>query len=84
MPKEVKDLLEEYRDILPLELPRELPPRSEIDHHIELVPRAAPIFRPPYRMSHAELAKLRKQLDELLVAGFIQPSKSPFGASVLF
>ncbi|XP_039059607.1 uncharacterized protein LOC120203367 [Hibiscus syriacus] len=35
-------------------------------------------------MSPPELAELRKQLDELLQAGFIRPSKSPFGAPVLF
>ena len=35
-------------------------------------------------MSTTELDELKKQLDELLAAGFIQPSKSPFGAPVLF
>lgn len=35
-------------------------------------------------MPPMELAVLRKQLDELLTANFIQPSKFPFGALVLF
>src|SRR3984957_15632131 len=35
-------------------------------------------------MSPAELDELKNQLDELVAAGFIQPSKSPFGAPVLF
>ena len=35
-------------------------------------------------MSPAELDELKKQLDDLVAAGFIQPSKSPFGAPVLF
>ncbi|KAL3535724.1 hypothetical protein ACH5RR_004185 [Cinchona calisaya] len=35
-------------------------------------------------MALPELAKLRKQLKDLLNAGYIRPSKSPFGASVLF
>ena len=35
-------------------------------------------------MSPLELAELRKQLTDLLDAGFIQPSKAPYGAPVLF
>ena len=30
------------------------------------------------------MAELKKQLEELIKAGFIQPSKSPFGAPILF
>ena len=37
-----------------------------------------------YRMSPLELEELRKQLDDLLEKGFIKPSKSPFGAPILF
>ena len=36
------------------------------------------------QVSYPELDELRKQLDELLANGHIQPSKSPYGASVLF
>ncbi|KAL0282092.1 UNVERIFIED_CONTAM: Transposon Ty3-G Gag-Pol polyprotein [Sesamum angustifolium] len=35
-------------------------------------------------MAPLELKKLKKQLEELLNKGFIQPSISPWGASVLF
>ena len=35
-------------------------------------------------MSPTELDELKKQLDDLIKAGFIQPSKSPFGAPILF
>jgi hypothetical protein len=35
-------------------------------------------------MSPLELAKLKKQLTELIDMGYIQPSKSPYGAPVLF
>ena len=40
--------------------------------------------RAPYRVAPPELAKLKKQLNELLEAGFIRPSKALFGALVLF
>jgi hypothetical protein len=36
------------------------------------------------RMPEAELKELRKQLDELLAAGFIRQSVSPYGAPILF
>ena len=35
-------------------------------------------------MSPKELDELKKQLDDLLAKGLIQPSKSPYGAPVLF
>lgn len=35
-------------------------------------------------MSPNELAELRRQLDELLESGLIQPSKAPYGAPALF
>ena len=35
-------------------------------------------------MSPAELAKVRRQLDDYLAKGFIQPSMSPYGAPILF
>jgi len=46
--------------------------------------RVAPPAKAPYRMSHEELKELKVQLEELLAKGYIKPSKSPYGASVLF
>ncbi|KAL9259868.1 Transposon Ty3-I Gag-Pol polyprotein-like protein [Drosera capensis] len=69
---------------MPKELPKKLPPRREVDHVIELEPGTRPPAKEPYRMAPTELEKLRKQLKDLLDAGFIQPSKAPYGAPVLF
>ncbi|KAM2418624.1 hypothetical protein ACFX1W_025288 [Malus domestica] len=84
LPKQVEDVLTEFADVMPKELPKKLPPRREVDHVIELEPGAKPPSKSPYRMSPPELEELRKQLNELLDAGYIQPSKSPYGAPVLF
>lgn len=81
---EVAKVLAEFEDLLLIELSKELPPRREVDDRIELIPGAAPPGRPPYRMASMELAELQHQLDELLMAGFIRPLVSPFGALVLF
>ena len=51
---------------------------------IELEPGTAPLSKSPYRMAPAEMAELKKQLEELLDKGFIRPSSSPWGAPVLF
>lgn len=72
----------EYPEVFQDHLPG-LPPQRNI-HHIIDTGDAEPINRPPYKMSPLELDELRKQLDELLALGFIQPSMSPWGAPVLF
>jgi hypothetical protein len=77
-------LLARYRDVFPEELPSGLPPSREVDHKIELTPGSVPPSRPIIRLSATELDELKKQLEELVKAGFIQPSKSPFGAPILF
>ncbi|KAL5831624.1 hypothetical protein ACOSQ4_016978 [Xanthoceras sorbifolium] len=69
---------------MPAELPKKLPPRREVDHQIELEPGTKPPAKAPYRMAPPELEELRKQLKDLLDAGYIQPSKAPYGAPVLF
>ena len=83
-PKELQDLLHEFLDVFPEDLPRGLPPTRNLEHTINLVPGNAPPVKPPYRMSEVELAELRKQVDALLDKGYIKPSMSPYAAPVLF
>lgn len=68
---------------MPPGLPKKLPPRRDIDHKMELLPGFVAPAQVPYRMALKELAELRKQLNELLDVGLIQPSKTLFGAPVL-
>ena len=77
---------------MPPKLPKKLSPRREEDHKIELEFGAKPPAPPPpppppphpYRMAPPELEELRRLLKELLEDGFIQPSKAPYGAPILF
>jgi hypothetical protein len=80
----MESLLEEYRDVFPADLPKELPPSRTVDHRIELTPGSGPVSRPIYRLSLSEMEELKRQLDDLLEHKFIQPSISPYGAPVLF
>ncbi|GJS81206.1 putative nucleotidyltransferase, ribonuclease H [Tanacetum coccineum] len=56
----------------------------EIKFLIELVPRAIPVAKSPYRLAPSEMEELSSQLKELQDKGFIRPSSSPWGAPVLF
>src|SRR3954452_3025237 len=79
----IQDLLKEYQDIFPDDLPG-LPPYRSVDHGIELVDGTEPPHRSIYALSQEELQILKKTLQELVDLGFIQPSKSPYGAPILF
>jgi hypothetical protein len=64
-------VVREYPDVFPDELPGMTPDR-DIEFAIELQPRTTPISKRPYRMPLAELAELKKQLQELFDKGFIR------------
>ena len=57
---------------------------KEIEFCIDVVHRTTPISIPPYHMAPTELRKLKVQWQDLLDKGFIRPSTSPWGASLLF
>ena len=81
--KEIQELIKEYKDVFPSELPSGKPPDRGIAHKIDLQANSTPVFGPVYRLSQAEADELKKQLEELEQKGYIQPSKSPYGAPVL-
>uniref|UniRef100_A0A2N9FG06 Reverse transcriptase domain-containing protein n=1 Tax=Fagus sylvatica TaxID=28930 RepID=A0A2N9FG06_FAGSY len=76
-------VVREFPDVFPKELPG-LPPDREVEFSINLLPGTSPISKAPYRMAPIELSELKVQLQELLDKGFIKPSISSWGASVLF
>ncbi|GKD70709.1 hypothetical protein Tco_1324799 [Tanacetum coccineum] len=84
VPKAIEQVLEEFKDVMPKELPKKIPHRSEVDHTIESETGSKPPAKSPYRMPPPELEELRKQLKELMDAGGFRPSKSPYGAPMLF
>nr|GEZ76258.1 putative reverse transcriptase domain-containing protein [Tanacetum cinerariifolium] len=61
-----------------------LPPARPVEFQIDLIPGAAPVARPPYRLPPSEMKELSEQLHELFDKGFIRPSSSPWGAPILF
>jgi hypothetical protein len=73
----------DYPDIFPEELPGMLPDH-DIEFLIELLPGIPPFSKRPYRMPVNELVELKRQIAKLQAKGFIRPSSSPWGATVLF
>jgi hypothetical protein len=69
--------------VFPDDLPG-MPPERAIEVKIELQPSTAPIANAPYMMSPVEMKELKIQLQGLLDKGYIRPSTSPWGCSVLF
>ena len=65
------------------ELPLGFPPHRNVEHRIELDPRASPVARPLFRMSLQEENEVCKVVDEYLRKGLIRPSFSPFAAPIL-
>nr|GEX88674.1 hypothetical protein [Tanacetum cinerariifolium] len=83
--KQLKDvpIVRDFFEVFPEDLPG-LPPARPVEFQIDLIPRAAPIARAPYRLALSEMKELSEQLQELSDKGFIRPSSSPWGAPVLF
>ncbi|GKC43175.1 putative reverse transcriptase domain-containing protein [Tanacetum coccineum] len=76
-------VVRDFMEVFPEDLPG-LPPTRQVEFHIELIPRAVPVARAPYRLAPAEMKELAEQLKELSDKGFIRPSSSPWGAPILF
>ncbi|XP_061344471.1 uncharacterized protein LOC133290408 [Gastrolobium bilobum] len=81
VPKELWEVLMKYHRVF--EVPRSLPPSSEIDHSIHLIEGSKPVNVKPYRYPHFQKAEIEKQVKELMSTGFIQESKSPYSSPVL-
>jgi len=75
-------VVDEYGDVFPYEIP-ELSPSKDVDFTINLIPEAGRVSMAPYRMAPAELAELKKQIEDLLEKKFIRASASPWGSPML-
>ena len=83
LPQKVQELLHEFGDIFPKEIPTGLPPLRGIEHKIDLVPRASFPNRPAYRTNPRETKEIESQVKELLEKGWVQESLSPCVVPVL-
>jgi len=83
LPPKVQELLYEFGDIFPKEIPPRLPPLRGIEHQIDLVPRASLLNRLAYRINAQETKEIESEVKELLEKGWVQESLSPCAVPVL-
>ena len=80
----VQSVTDKFLAVFPAEIPAGLPPSRPTDHRIDLVPDAIPPCHCVFRNCPEKEVELRKQLDDYLARGWIEPAHSAFGACVLF
>lgn len=83
----IRQMLVEFPDVISQNQGL-LPPSREVDHRIDLVPKAALPNLPHYRLSpketdFAETEILQSQVEQLLKDSLIQPSISPCAVPTL-
>jgi len=81
IPAPVQNLLHEFSTVF--HKPATLPPARVYDHTIPLLPSATPVNSKPYRYSPLHKDEIERQVKELLTAGLITHSTSPFASPVL-
>ena len=76
--------LQHHLDVFLASNAKKLAPYRDIDLAIKLQPRKEPLYSPIFPLSQTKLAALQEFLEENLAKGFIQESKSPTSAPILF
>jgi len=63
--------------------PTHLPPSRIYDHTIPLLPNSVPVNSKPYRYSPQHKDEIERQVRDMIQAGLVVPSSSPFASPVL-
>ncbi|XP_059070715.1 uncharacterized protein LOC131860330 [Cryptomeria japonica] len=77
-PKEVADLLNQYKGIVADGINDTLPPERLVSHCIDLIPGATLPNKAAYKLTPKQNAEVSRQIQELLEKGFIRKSISPY------
>ena len=83
LPPAVTNILQEFADVFPQDVPPGLPPIRGIEHQIDLIPGASLPNRAPYRTNPEETKEIMRQVQELLDKGYIRESLSPCAVPII-
>jgi len=83
IPSVAVSLMQEFDDVFHEDISDGLPTLRVIEHQIDLVPGASIPNRPTYRSNPEEMKELQRQVDELMMKGYIRESMSPCGPVLL-
>lgn len=78
---DISHLLQQYDQVFAE--PTSLPPHRGYDHAITLKPGVEPVKQNPYRYPYLQRMEIERLVSEMLKAGIIQPSNSPWSSPVL-
>ena len=76
-------LLRAFAHAFPDEIPAGLPPKRDIQHHIDLVPGAILPNKLAYRMNPKDTDEIQWQVEELVSKGLVRESLSPCAVPAL-
>lgn len=79
--EELEQVLEEHMEVFCE--PQELPPDRDKRHQITLKEGTDPVNVRPYRYPHLMKGEIERQVEEMLKAGIIRPSTSPYSNPVI-
>ena len=78
---QISAVVQQYSEVF--EVPKELPPQRSHDHRIPLIEGAPPVNIRPYRHPPTQKDAIESMVAELLEAGVIRPSHSPFASPIV-
>lgn len=80
-PQRIQQVLNKYAEVF--QDSKKLPPHMVFDHAITLLPDATLVNSRPYRYSPTQKDEIERQVSEMIEAGIVTPSMSPFASPVL-
>jgi hypothetical protein len=83
LPRAITNLLQEFKDVIPAEIPPGLPPLRGIEHQIDLIPDASLPNRAANRTNPEETKEIQRQVQKLLDNGYVRESLSPCDVPII-